>query len=144
MSGYLSGIHELREQTSIYECIQFFHYLYIYCFGSTIYQFLYYGCLVLVHVDEIFISFILCFCRTSGLQHMTAELFFCLFKVYWKVCSSFILPLPQSPFCACLINYFLTTEPNLESPLNSYAAELWNDKEGKKYFSTVQHICFLI
>lgn len=26
--------------------------------------------------------------------------------------------------------YFLITEPNLESPLNSYAAALWNDKEG--------------
>ncbi|RZB88360.1 Ubiquitin-conjugating enzyme E2 19 isoform B [Glycine soja] len=37
--------------------------------------------------------------------------------------------------------YFLITEPNLESPLNSYAAALWNDKEDyrrmvhKQYFS---------
>lgn len=32
--------------------------------------------------------------------------------------------------------YFLITEPNLESPLNSYAAALWNDKEGveKQFF----------
>jgi len=42
-------------------------------------------------------------------------------------------------FCIhlCLLVWsicFLITEPNLESPLNSYAAALWNDKEGlEKY-----------
>jgi len=34
------------------------------------------------------------------------------------------------------------TEPNLESPLNSYAAALWNDKEGlENYFLSYQR-CF--
>lgn len=70
-----------------------------------------------------------CFYRTSGLQHMTVELFFCLFKVYWKVCSSFILSFVVT-FTCLSDQFFRTTEPNLESPLNSYAAELWNDKEG--------------
>lgn len=71
------------------------------------------------------------FLRRSGLQHMIAEPFFCPFRVYWEV--SFLIPI-----CLTLVSvrvfiwaFSSPAEPNPDSPLNSYAARLWNNKEGQ-------------
>ncbi|KAF9676698.1 hypothetical protein SADUNF_Sadunf08G0030000 [Salix dunnii] len=65
-----------------------------------------------------------CLRRINGLQRMIAEPFSYPFKVFWEVCSQ---------LCMCLnfINFF-HAEPNPDSPLNNYAAKLWNNKEAYK------------
>lgn len=78
------------------------------------------------------------FHRISGLQLMIAEPFFCPFRVYWEVCLLFpswsSLQIDKSGIFLflCSPNYIvlLHAEPNPESPLNSYAAALLNNKEG--------------
>lgn len=92
--------------------------------------------------------------RTSGLLPMIAKPFFYPFKVYWEVCQLSHTCFSFLSFFSCLLSSlclavcFWHTEPNIESPLNSYAASLWNNQEGWVHFFYLHlspiHFIFLL